>query len=36
MAMKEVIHFLFRAQLYARRLILNLSPPEPVAESPPS
>jgi hypothetical protein len=35
MAAEEVIYFPFRAQLSARPNSLALSPPEPVAESPP-
>jgi len=35
MAVKEVIHFPFRAQLSRRLRIRVYIPPEPVAESPP-
>ncbi len=35
MAVREVIYFRFGAQLSTRRLFPALSPPEPVAESPP-
>jgi hypothetical protein len=35
MAVKEVIHFPFRAQLVVHREVPALFPPEPVGESPP-
>ncbi len=35
MAVKEVSHFLFEAQLSTRPQFPALLPPEPVAESPP-